>query len=57
MTKAFVHGHTAKTQNRKFETHIPRKGTARLQSQFLHQCFYERFIYSPDRSAYSAAGK
>ena len=29
-----------------------RKGTARLQSQFLHSCFCERFIYSSDRSAY-----
>ncbi len=30
--------HTAKTQYRKFETSIPRKGTTRLQSQFLHSC-------------------
>ncbi len=36
---------TAKTQYRKFETNIPRKGTARLQSQFLHSCFCERSIY------------
>jgi hypothetical protein len=36
---------TAKNQYRKFETNIPRK-----------ECFYERFIYSHDRSAYSAAG-
>ncbi len=49
--------YTAKTQYRKFETNIPRKGTARLQSQILHSCFCERFIYSPDRSTYSAAGK
>jgi hypothetical protein len=49
--------HTAKTLYRKFETNIPRKGTARLRSQFLHSCFCERFIYSHDRSAYSAAGK
>jgi hypothetical protein len=48
--------HNAKTQYRKFETNIPRKGTARLQSQFLHSCFCERFIYSSDRSAYPAAG-
>ncbi len=27
------------------------------QSQFLHSCFCERFIYSQDRSTYSAAGK
>jgi hypothetical protein len=49
--------HTAKTQYRKFEINIPRKGTARLQSAFLDSCFCERFIYSSDRSAYSAAGK
>ncbi len=36
--------HTAKTQYQKFETIIPRKGTARQQSQFLHSCFCERFI-------------
>ncbi len=46
-----------KTQNRKFETNIPRKGIARPQSQFPHSCVCERFIYSQDRSAYSAAGK
>ncbi len=49
--------HTAKTQCRKFETNIPRKGIARLQSQLLHSCFCERFIYSPDQSAYSDAGQ
>ncbi len=48
---------TAKTQYRKFETKILRKGTAGLQSQFIHSCFCERFIYSHDWSAYSAAGK
>jgi hypothetical protein len=47
---------TANTQYRKFETNIPRKVTARPQSQFLHSCFCERFRYSHDRSAYSAAG-
>ncbi len=48
----------AKTQYWKFETNIPRKGTARPQSQFPHSCVCERFIYSHDRSAsYSAAGK
>jgi hypothetical protein len=46
-----------KIQYRQFETNIPRKGTARLQSQFLHLCFCERFIYSSDRSDYSAAEK
>jgi hypothetical protein len=28
--------YTAKTQYNKFETNIPKKGTARIQSQFLH---------------------
>jgi hypothetical protein len=46
----------AKTQYRKFETNIPRKGISRPQSQFPHSCICERFIYSHDRSAYSAAG-
>ncbi len=49
--------YTAKTQYRKFETNIPRKGIARPQSQFTHSCVCERFIYSRDRSAFSAAGK
>jgi hypothetical protein len=30
---------------------------ARPRSQFLHLCFGERFIYSHDQPAYSAAGK
>jgi hypothetical protein len=38
----------------KSKTNITRKGTVWLQPEFLHSCFYERFIYSPDRSAYSA---
>jgi hypothetical protein len=38
--------HSAKTQYRKFETNIPRKGTAWLQSQFLHSCFCKGFLYS-----------
>jgi hypothetical protein len=49
--------YTAKTQCRKCETNIPRKGTVRPQSQFPHACVCEQFIYSHDRSAYSAAGK
>ncbi len=49
--------YTAKTQYQKLETNIPRKGTARLQYQFLHPCFCERFIYLHNQSAYSAAGK
>jgi hypothetical protein len=49
--------HTTKTQYQKFETNIPRKGTARLQSQFVHIYFGERFISSSDRSAYSSEGK
>jgi hypothetical protein len=48
---------TEKTHYWKFETNIPRKGTVRPQSQFLHSCFCERFIYSHHRSVYSAAGK
>ncbi len=48
---------TAKTQYRKFETSIFRKGIARPQSQFPHSCFCERFITSHKRSVYSAAGK
>jgi hypothetical protein len=47
--------HTAKTQYRKFETNIPRKGIAPPQSQFPHSCVCKRFIFSHDRSAYSAA--
>ncbi len=48
-----------KTQYRKFETSIPRKGNARPHSQFPHSCVCEGFIYmyTHDRSAYSAAGK
>jgi hypothetical protein len=34
----------AKTHYRKCEANIPRKETARLQSQFLHSCFCERVI-------------
>ncbi len=49
--------HTAKTQYQKFKTYIPRKGIARPKSQFPHSSVCERFIYSHDRSAYSAAGK
>ncbi len=40
-----------KTQNRKFETNIPRKGIARPQSQFPHSCVCERFIYSANSAA------
>ncbi len=35
---------------KKFETTINRNETARPQSQFLHSCFCERFIYSHDRA-------
>ncbi len=48
---------TAKTQYQKFKTNIPRKQIVRPQSQFPHSCVCERFIYSHNRSAYSAAGK
>jgi hypothetical protein len=50
---------TAKRQYRKLEIDIPRKGIPPPQSDFhIHvsvNC--ERFIYSKDRCAYSAAGK
>ncbi len=49
--------YTAKTQYLKFEINILRKGIARPQSQFLHSGFRDRFIYSHDRSVYSAAEK
>jgi hypothetical protein len=32
---------------RKFEANIPRKGTARLQSQFLHSCFCVSDLHIP----------
>ncbi len=48
--------YTAKTQCRTFETNIPRKGIVRPQSNFPRSCVCELFIYSQDRSAYSAAG-
>jgi hypothetical protein len=37
--------YTTKTQYRKFETNVPRKGTARLQPQFVHSGFCEWFIF------------
>ncbi len=48
--------HTAKNQYRKLETNNSRKGIAQPQSQFPHSRVCERFIYSHDWSAYSAAG-
>jgi hypothetical protein len=48
---------TAKIQYRKFKTNIPRKGNAQPQSQFPHSCVCEGYIFSHNRSAYSAAGK
>ncbi len=54
---SFLNRCTAKTQNRKFETKTPRKGIARRRSQIPHSCVCERFIYSQNRSAYSATGK
>ncbi len=38
--------HTAKTQYRKFETNIPRKGIARPQSQFPHSYVWEQFMFT-----------
>jgi hypothetical protein len=34
-----------------------KRNCAAIQSQFQHSCFCERFMYSPNRSASSAAGK
>ncbi len=48
--------YTAKKKYRNFETNIPRKGISGSQSQFPHSCVCERFIYSHDRSPYSAGG-
>ncbi len=48
--------YTAKTKYQNFETNIPRIGISGSQSQFPHSCVCERFIYSQDRSAYSAGG-
>jgi hypothetical protein len=47
-------GHIAKNQYRKSETNIPRKGIVNVQpqSEFLHSCVCERFIYSQDLSTY-----
>ncbi len=42
----------AKIRNKNFQ-----ERNCGLRSQFLHSFFCERFIYSSDRSAYSAAGK
>ncbi len=52
-----VRRHIAKTQYRKFETNIPRKGIVRPQSQFPHSCVCERFMYSYDGSAYNSAAE
>jgi hypothetical protein len=52
-----VYSATAKTQYRKFETNIPRKGIVRPQSKFPHSCVCTRFIYSHDLSDYFAVGK
>jgi hypothetical protein len=51
-----MNSYTAKTQYRKFETNIPRKGIAR--PQFRHSCVCDSVCdYSYDRSAFSTAGK
>ncbi len=55
--KRHTYQHTEKTQYQKFETNILIKGIVRPMSQFPHSCVCERFKYSHDRSAYSAAGK
>jgi hypothetical protein len=48
--------YTAKTNCRKFEINIPRKGISGYQSQFPHSCVCGRIIYSHDGSAFSARG-
>jgi hypothetical protein len=47
---------TVESLNRFKSEPISRRGIAQHQSQFPHSCVYERFMYSHDRSAYSAAG-
>jgi hypothetical protein len=47
---------TAKTQYRKYETNIPRKGIVSVPiSTFMY--LWAIYVYSHNRSAYSAAGK
>ncbi len=48
---------TMQTMQRNFDLCIPRKGTARPQSQFPHSCVCEQFIYSHDRSTYFHAAE
>jgi hypothetical protein len=52
-----VEGSVLASLQRKSHLCIPRKGITRPQSQFPHLYVCEWFIYSHDRSAYSAAGK
>jgi hypothetical protein len=56
ISESTVSSYTAKTKYQNFETNIPRKGITGSQSQFPHSCVCERFIYSHDRSPYSAGG-
>jgi hypothetical protein len=49
--------YTAKAQDRKLETNIPRNETARPRSRSYIHVICERFIYSHDRSAYLAEEK
>ncbi len=46
-------GYTTKTQCRKFETDIPRKGIARPQYQFPHSCQVLILIEITDNSTFS----
>jgi hypothetical protein len=48
---------TSVALQRNFGLYIPRKGTARPQSQLPHSCVCERFIYSHDRSTYFPAAE
>jgi hypothetical protein len=49
--------HPKQIHNAENTKQILPKGIARSQSQFPHSCVCERFVYSYDQSAYSAAGK
>ncbi len=46
-----------RTNTENWKKNIPRKGIAWQQSQFPNSYVCERFIYSHDHSAFSAAGK
>ncbi len=53
----FLRESLASALYRKSNLCIPRKGIVLPQSQFLHSCVCERFIYSQDQSTYLAAAE